>query len=97
MARNSAVSGTLTGDIGQPGFRRGVPTYLDDYIAEDSPVCVVDASIDELELSARDFEWVRPAAIGRLSRRRCFADRTPLRRPAATDVPESPKWSSFIH
>lgn len=42
-----------------------LPACLDDYIAEDNPVCVVDAVIDELDHSALGFERVQPAATGR--------------------------------
>ena len=42
-----------------------LPACLDDYIAEDNPVRVVDAFIDELDLSALGFERVQPAATGR--------------------------------
>lgn len=42
-----------------------LPACLDDYIAEDNPVRVVDAFIDELDLSALGFERVQPAPTGR--------------------------------
>jgi len=40
---------------------------LDDYVAEDSPVRVVDAFIDELDLAALGFAGVTPASTGRPS------------------------------
>src|SRR6478672_3836051 len=42
-----------------------LPEYLDDYIAEDNPVRVVDAFVDELDLKALGFEGANPAATGR--------------------------------
>jgi len=44
-----------------------LPECLDDYIAEDNPVRVVDAFVDELDLLELDFENVEPAATGRPS------------------------------
>src|SRR5438270_612636 len=44
-----------------------LPKYLDDYIAEDNPVRVVDAFVDELDLRALGFEGADPAATGRPS------------------------------
>jgi transposase len=44
-----------------------LPPCLDDYIAEDNPVRVVDAFVDELDLFALGFERVQPAATGRPS------------------------------
>jgi transposase len=42
-----------------------LPTSLDDYVEEDHPIRVIDAFIDELDLSALGFLRVRPAATGR--------------------------------
>lgn len=42
-----------------------LPACLDDYIAADNPVRVVDAFIEELDLCALGFERVQPAATGR--------------------------------
>jgi transposase len=42
-----------------------LPAYLDDYIADNNPVRVVDTFIEELDLSALGFERVQPAATGR--------------------------------
>jgi transposase len=42
-----------------------LPASLDDYVAEDNPVRVVEAFIDELDLAALGFDGVRPAATGR--------------------------------
>lgn len=44
-----------------------LPEYLDDYIAEDNPVRVVDAFVDELDLRALGFQGADPAATGRPS------------------------------
>src|SRR5512145_2208122 len=44
-----------------------LPECLDDYIAEDNPVRVVDGFVDELRLQELGFEGVRPAATGRPS------------------------------
>jgi transposase len=42
-----------------------LPEYLDDYVAEDNPVRVVEVFIDELDLRAIGFAGVQPAATGR--------------------------------
>jgi transposase len=42
-----------------------LPACLDDYIAEDNPIRVVDAFIEALDLCALGFERVQPAATGR--------------------------------
>ena len=41
------------------------PDCLDDYIAEDNPVRVIDAFVDELDLGGLGFEGVIPEATGR--------------------------------
>jgi transposase len=41
------------------------PESLDDYIAEDNPVRVIDVFVDELDLKALDFEGMEPEATGR--------------------------------
>jgi transposase len=47
--------------------RQGVllPEYLDEYIAEDNPVRVIDVFVDELDLGALGFEGVVPEDTGR--------------------------------
>src|SRR5271167_4005658 len=42
-----------------------LPESLDDYVTEDNPVRVVEAFIDELDLTALGFAGVRPAFTGR--------------------------------
>jgi transposase len=42
-----------------------LPEYLDDYVAEDNPVRVIDVFVDELDLGALGFDSVIPEAIGR--------------------------------
>jgi transposase len=42
-----------------------LPEYLDDYVAEDTPVRVIDVFVDELDLGALGFEGVIPEATGR--------------------------------
>lgn len=42
-----------------------LPECLDDYIAEDNPVRVVEAYVSELDLEALGFEGMTPAATGR--------------------------------
>ncbi len=42
-----------------------LPECLDDYVAEENPVRVVDVFVDDLDLSALGFEGVIPAATGR--------------------------------
>ena len=44
-----------------------LPECLDDFIAEDNTVRVVDVFIDELDLAALGFEGASPAATGRPS------------------------------
>jgi len=44
-----------------------LPECLDDYIAEDNPVRVVDAFVDELDLRELGFDSAEPAATGRPS------------------------------
>ena len=44
-----------------------LPECLDDYLAEDNPVRVVDAFVDELNLEELGFEGAQPAATGRPS------------------------------
>src|SRR6202030_891591 len=47
--------------------RQGIllPEYLDDYVAEDNPVRVIDVFVDELDLGALGFDGVIPEATGR--------------------------------
>jgi transposase len=42
-----------------------LPERLDDYVAQDNPVRVIDAFIDELDLRALGFTRAQPAATGR--------------------------------
>lgn len=44
-----------------------LPECLDDYVAEDNPVRVVDAFVEELNLEKLGFEGMAPAATGRPS------------------------------
>jgi transposase len=44
-----------------------LPECLDDFIGEDNPVRIVDAFVDELELTPLGFEGVTPAITGRPS------------------------------
>jgi transposase len=44
-----------------------LPECLDDYIAEDNPIRVVDVFVDELRLNELGFEGAEPAATGRPS------------------------------
>jgi transposase len=41
------------------------PEHLDDYIAEDNPVRVIDVFVDELDLKRLGFEGMQPEATGR--------------------------------
>jgi transposase len=41
------------------------PERLDDYIAEDNPVRVIDVFVEELELGELGFEGMEPEATGR--------------------------------
>jgi transposase len=49
--------------------RQGVllPEYLDDFVAEENQVRVIEAFVDELDLAALGFEGIAPAATGRPS------------------------------
>src|SRR6201984_841521 len=42
-----------------------LPEYLDDYVAEDNPVRVIDVFVDELDLGALGFDGVIPEETGR--------------------------------
>jgi transposase len=44
-----------------------LPECLDDYIAEDNPIRVVDVFVEELQLQELGFEGAEPAATGRPS------------------------------
>ena len=44
-----------------------LPECVDDYIAEDNPVRVVDVFVDELRLHDLGFEGTEPAETGRPS------------------------------
>lgn len=44
-----------------------LPEHLDDYVAEDNPVRVIDVFVDELDLGQLGFDGVNPAATGRPS------------------------------
>lgn len=41
------------------------PEYLDDYVADDNPVRVVEAYVDDLDMATLGFESAIPAAPGR--------------------------------
>lgn len=57
------MSGFIEGcDRRQPTL---LPDCLDDYVAEDNPVRVVDVFVDDLDLGALGFEGVMPAPTGR--------------------------------
>lgn len=49
-------------DRGQASF---LPARVEDYVAPDNPVRVIDAFVDELDLAELGFARVRPAATGR--------------------------------
>ncbi len=44
-----------------------LPECLDDFVAEDNPVRVVDAFVSELDLQALGFDGLTPASTGRPS------------------------------
>ena len=72
--------------------RQGVllPEYLDDYVAEDNPVRVIDVFVDELDLGALGFDGVIPEATGRprLSSGRAAEDlRLRLHQPDRVEPP----------
>ena len=41
------------------------PEHLDDYIAEDNPVRVIDVFVDELDLAELGFDGMQPEVTGR--------------------------------
>jgi transposase len=50
-----------------------LPELLDDYVAADNPVRVVDVFVEELDLAGLSFKRVQPAKTGRpASTRPCF-------------------------
>ena len=53
----------VEGDDRRQGYL--LPEALDDYVAEDNPVRVVEVFIEELDLAALGFAGVQPAATGR--------------------------------
>jgi hypothetical protein len=54
-----------------------LPELLDDYVAEDNPVRVVDVFVDELDLALLGFTWVQPAKTDRrLTILPCFSSFT---------------------
>ena len=57
MARYAGGSGRKQGTL--------LPEYLDDYIAEDNAVRVVEAFAEELDLNARGFSRAAPVLTGR--------------------------------
>ena len=61
-----------------------LPECLDDYIAEDNTVRVVDVFVDELDLAALGFDGIAPAITGRPTWR------TAPTRPTAA----SPTWAA---
>jgi transposase len=44
-----------------------LPETLDDYVAEDNPVRVIDAFVDTIDLEALGFDGMLPALTGRPS------------------------------
>ena len=63
--RHSGIGRFIEGDDRQQVTL--LPECLDDFIAEDNPVRVVDAFVAELDLGELGFEGVRPAETGRPS------------------------------
>ena len=49
--------------------RQGVllPEYLDDFVAEENQVRVIEAFVEELDLAALGFDGITPASTGRPS------------------------------
>jgi transposase len=44
-----------------------LPECLDDFVAEDNPVRIIEAFVEELELESMGFEGVTPSTTGRPS------------------------------
>ena len=63
-----------------------LPEFLDDYVAEDNLVRVIDVFVDELDLRALGFEGVVPEATGRP------ADHPVLRAVAKSANGAAPFW-----
>jgi hypothetical protein len=56
-----------------------LPELLDDYVAEDNPVRVVDVFVDEFDLALLGFTRVQPAKTGgRLTIRPCSSSSTSM-------------------
>ena len=55
-----------------------LPECLEDYIAEDNPVRVIEAFVEELDLQTVGFERAQPAhkRAGRRTTRRCYSRST---------------------
>lgn len=47
-----------------------LPECLDDFVAEDNPVRIIEAFVEELELESMGFEGVTPSTTGRPSDRK---------------------------
>src|ERR1700716_1523099 len=62
-----APGGEMTRFVRREDRLQGVllAEYLDDYVAEDNPVRVIDVFVDELDLGALGFDGVIPEATGR--------------------------------
>src|SRR3981189_3405147 len=67
MLDDSRRGGEMTRFVQSEDRTQGVllPKYLDDYVAEDNPVRVIDVFVDELDLGAVGFDGVIPEATGR--------------------------------
>ena len=65
---NALDEGTVMGRFIEGEDRQQValmPECLDDYVAEDNPVRVIDAFVGELDLADLGFEGAMPADTGR--------------------------------
>src|SRR3984893_17642342 len=62
-ARGGEMTRFVQSEVGRQGIL--LPEYLDDYVAEDNPVRVIDVFVDELDLGALGFDGVIPEATGR--------------------------------
>jgi hypothetical protein len=67
-----------------------LPASLDDYVAEDNPVRVVEAFIDELDLVALGFAGATPARTGRPASSFDDAQDLPLRLSEPDPVEPAP-------
>src|ERR1700732_1998000 len=68
------IGGEMTRFVQSEDRKQGVllPEYLDDYVAENNPVRVIDVFVDELDLGSLGFDGVVAEETGRPGFPPCF-------------------------